>query len=651
MSFDYSQFDTLLEPLFILAEDGKVVYANETALHLCSLPFRKVQKLKFHELLTFSEKIEWCEKLGSIIDPTTYKEVNFTNQEGQEGRVQLTCRKFSPADPDRHWIVYVRDVTLEARLQHKYRGELEQKGGYIEELKKAQGELEQYSKNLEKMVEVRTREITRLSLQMKALLDSLHQGFLIFGADGTCFETSSQACQRVLEGAPTGKAIWDVLRMPENKVDGFKKWMTTMFSEMLPFEDLAPLGPPSFPHSEGHSISIEYFPLRADSGAIEGVVVVASDITSLVEAKKQAELDREHARLIIKLVKNKKEVSGFIREAQTILTNLKNHLEQPIKAWSREEIFRALHTIKGGSASFSVIKTAHLCHQAEQVLADAKGDHFIEQAVSLKEKCLAIESSFEEFILDTKNIWGDKGVSEERTVELPISELVTISQRISTWSQGQDTADDLLKKYMMEPIGAFFAPYKELIQNVADQENKKIKELQILNGDLKILPEIYSSLLSCLVHAFRNAVDHGIEAPELREAAGKPQEGKISVEFNLISPSSSILQIKITDDGGGIDPTKIRNKLIEKGIATVTESDHEVIQRVFDTEFSTKAVATETSGRGVGMDAILISALTMGGTAWVDSVVGQGTTLTIEVPYLQEQKLPLTPPTAPLKCA
>lgn len=643
MSFDYSQFDTLLEPLFILTEEGKVFYANETALQLCGLPFRKAQKFKFHELLTFSEKVEWCERLGSIIDPTAYKEVSFTNQEGQQGHVQLTCRKFSPADPDRHWIVYVRDVTLEERLQHKYRGELEQKEGYIEDLKKAQAELEEYSKNLEKMVEARTREITRLSLQMKALLDSLQQGFLIFGIDGKCFETTSQACRSVIEGAPAGQAIWDVLRLPENKVEGFKKWMTTVFSEMLPFEDLAPLGPPSFPHSEGKSISIEYFPLRADTGAIEGVVVVASDITSLVEAKKQAELDREHAQLIIKLVKNKKEVSGFIREAQTMLTNLANHLEQPLKNWSREEIFRVLHTVKGGSASFSVIKTAQLCHQAEQILAETQGQNFLEQATPLKEKCQAIQSSFQEFVSDTKKIWGDKSVPEERTVELPVSEIMLLSERISKWSDGQDKAEDLLKKYLFEPIGSFFEPYKDLIQNIADKEQKQIKELRIINGDLKILPEVYSSLLACLVHAFRNAVDHGIEASATREGAGKPLEGQISVEFNLLNLPASILQIKISDDGGGIDPAKIRNKLIEKGIATVTESDQEVIQRVFDTEFSTKAIATETSGRGVGMDAILISALTMGGTAWVDSVLGEGTTLTIEIPYLLEPRMPVSP--------
>ncbi len=643
MSFDYSQFDTLLEPLFILGEDGKIVYANETALVLCAISFRKAQKLKLNELLTFDEKLDWCDSLNSVSDPTGYKEVRFKNLEGQEGRVQVTCRKFTPAAPENHWIVFVRDVTLEERLQNKYRGELEQKEGYIEELKKAQAELEKYSKNLEKMVEERTREITRLNQQMKALLDSLHEGFLIFGPEGQCFETFSHACLDVLEGAPAGKPIWEVLRMPEARVAGFKKWMMTMFSEMLPFEDLAPLGPQFFPHSEGKTISIEYFPLRTDSGAIEGVVVVASDITSLVEAKKQAEIDREHAQKIIKIIKNKKEISSFIREAQTMLGDLNIHLETPIKDWNRDKIFRTLHTIKGGSASFSVIETAHLCHEAEQILSDGKGDGFLERATVLKDKCSTIQNSFQSFIAETKSILGEKGLSEERMIEMPASELMALSQKVSHWSHGHDAADDLLQKYLMENIGNFFEPYKELTQNVAQHELKKVDELQLVNGDIKVLPEIYSPLLASLVHAFRNAVDHGIEKPEVRQAAGKPEAGHITVQFNLVEAAQPLLQIKIIDDGGGIDPARIRQKLQANGVATTTESDHEVIQRVFNSEFSTKTVVTETSGRGVGMDAILISALQLGGTAWVDSVVGRGTTLTIEVPYLKE-KMPAQSP-------
>jgi two-component system chemotaxis sensor kinase CheA len=636
MTFDYSLFDTLLEPLFILNKDHKVVYCNETALTLCGgLTLRRIQKLKFDDLFTFNEPLEWLSKLETITDPTPYRELHFKNSEGQEGRVQITCRLF-PGGDEPNWIVFVRDVTLEERLQLKYRGELEQKEGYIEELKKAQAELEKYSKNLEKMVEERTQEITRLNQQMKALLDSLHQGFLIYGADGKCFEVYSRACETVLEGIPKGKDIWEVLKVPEKKVAGFKRWMGTVFEEMLPFPDLAALAPQQYPHSEGKTISLEYFPLRNESGKIEGVVVVASDITSLVEAQRQAEQEREHALMIIKLIKNKKEISRFVRESQSMLHHLKKSVSKPSEDWNRDEIYRVLHTVKGGSASFSVQNTAELCHQAEQILTEYKAQPTLERALLLREKCQQIDFSFQEYTRSTKDIIGEKGLSETRFVEMPVPELMQLVQQISHWSKGQDLAYHLLKSYIMEPIGSFFEPYKELVQSVAQKEGKQVEELHLHNESLPVLPEVYSSLLACLVHAFRNGVDHGIETPEARQACGKSAAGKMDVFFEVLKKDKETLQISIVDDGGGINPERIRKKLEEKGISTANKSDKEVIQHIFDSEFSTRDIVTETSGRGVGMDAILSSAKALGGTAWVESTVGKGTKLIIEVPYLRD---------------
>lgn len=636
MTFDYSLFDTLLEPLFILSADHKIVYCNETAQVLCGLTLRKIQRSRFDDLFDFSEKIDWLDHLETVKDATPYKEVRFKNQEGQEGRVQITCREFPHTTDARHWIVFVRDVTLEERLQNKYRGELEQKEGYIEELKKAQAELEKYSKNLEKMVAERTQEISRLNQQMKALLDSLQQGFLIFGRDGTCFEVSSKACQTVLEGVPAGKLIWDVLRLPAPKVVGFQKWMFTLFEEMLPFEDLAPLGPQFFPHTDNKTISLEYFPVRADAGSIDGVVVVASDITSLVEAKRQAELDREYAQLIIKLIKSKKEVSRFINESQNLLKSLQSSLKRPTSEWNRDELYRILHTVKGGSASFSVLKTAELCHQAEQLLVEYKTHNTEDNAQKIIKKSQEVDVAFQGFVQETKEILGEKALSEVRSVDIPVTELMKWAQQISHWSKGQHLSNHLLQTYIMEPIGSFFTPYQELIQSIAANEQKAVEELELQNPHLPILPEVYSPLLACLVHAFRNGIDHGIEKPEVRQAAGKPLKGKMTVKFDTIHTDREYLRILISDDGGGIDPQKIRKKLQENGIAALRENDEQVIQHIFDSEFSTRDTVTDTSGRGVGMGAILVAAQDLGGRAWVESVVGQGSKLFIEVPYLRE---------------
>lgn len=639
MKVQYQIFDTLLEPTFILNAEGKVVYCNEPAAIICEQSVRKISRgLPFSGLFTFSEEIDGLDNLSRIKDPTPYKEVNFETPAGQKGKVQVTIQPVENGQNEAHWLVFVRDVTLEERLQKKYRAELEQKEDVILALQKAQEELEQYSKNLEKMVEERTLQISRMNNLMKALLDSLSQGFFVFNQEGLCLEVSSKACENTVETAPAGKMIWDVLKLGDKKTEGFKKWMSTLFSEMLPFEDLAPLGPAEFPHSKGRHIALEYFPLREEQNQVTGVVVVASDITSLVEARKQAENEKHHAKLIINMIRSKNEMGRYIRESQTLLGELRTAMNKPEDLWDSEAIFRCLHTLKGGAAQFSVHTVAETCHHAESHLTEYKSHPTADTAIRLKSQCQAVELQFNSFLNETKEILGASILSRERLLELPVSELHQLLDKLQSQPQAKTLVEHTLAHLLYEPVKNFFEPYKEVAFRVAEKENKFLRNIEFKNDMIPVVPEIYGPLFATFVHAFRNSVDHGIELPELRHNLGKPEGGEILVRFERQDLPSPHLRISLSDDGGGIDPQKIRARLEGKGIKTHHESDHEVVQHIFDSQFSTKEQVTETSGRGVGMDAIKHEALALGGKVWVESVVGQGSTLIVEVPYMT--KLP-----------
>ncbi|WP_413291014.1 ATP-binding protein [Bdellovibrio sp. HCB337] len=635
MKAHYPLFDTLLEPTFILNSEAKVVYCNETAAVVCELSVRKISRgMSFKELFTFSEPIDALDNLNNVKDPTPYKEVNFETSSGQKGKVQITIQPIQNDAGDQHWIVFVRDVTLEERLQKKYRAELEQKEDVILDLQKARAELEQYSKNLEKMVEERTQQISSMNRLMKALLDSLSQGFFIFNKEGLCLEVSSKACENTIETSPAGAMIWDVLKLGEKKTDGFKKWMSTLFMEMLPFDDLAPLGPAEFPHSKGRNISLEYFPLRNEENQIDGVVVVASDITSLVEARKQAENEKHHAKLIINLIRSKNEMGRFIRESQHMLGELRSAITKPQPQWDSEAIFRSLHTLKGGAALFSVHAVAESCHHAETRLTEYKENPSQEHAHRLMSQCQAVELQFTNFLNETKEILGASILSSERMLEISATELNMLLEKLQTIPQAKTMAENALAHLLFEPIKNFFDPYKEVAFRVAEKENKMLRNVEFKNDMIPVVPEIYGPLFATFVHAFRNSVDHGIETPEVRHKAGKPEGGEIFVSFQRQDLPTPTLRISLRDDGGGVDPQKIRAKLASKGIKTDNESDHEVIQHIFDSQFSTKEQVTETSGRGVGMDAIKYEVLQLGGKVWVESTLGKGNTLFIEVPYL-----------------
>jgi two-component system chemotaxis sensor kinase CheA len=638
---DAKIFDTLLEPIFILNQEKKILYCNEPAALLADLTVRKILRspLTFDQLFQFTAPIEYLNTLNQISDPTPYQEVGFSLESGKTGKVQITLQPFPEINAQPTWIVFFRDVTLEETLQKKYRAELEQKEDVIKDLQKAQAELEEYSKNLEKMVSDRTAELRKLNQMMAALLDSLGQGFFIFDKNGLCLEIYSKACETTVETKPPGQKVWEVMRLSPQQVPGFQKWLTTVFAEMLPFEDLAPLGPQSFPHSQSRSIQLQYYPLRGHEGSMDGVVVVATDITDLVHAQQVAETERAHAQMILSLVQHRRQVSQFIQEAEGLLKALKKEFQSETQ-FHPEDAFRFLHTLKGGAASFSIKTLADQCHLSETLLSEWKQAPSPESWQKLSAHSLKIEEIFQEFLQENEPILGSREKMSSRWVEIPAENLARYSTNLPAPLRSQ-----FIDSFLTEPVKNFFEQYEEVIATVAEREGKLVVPLKFSGEQLKVIPELYSTLFSTCIHAFRNAVDHGIEFPSVRQERGKPEAGSIQVSFVKIdSPQGSRLRIKIQDDGGGIDPQKIRERLIAKGIDVSAESDEEVIQHIFDAEFSTKDVVTETSGRGVGMDAIAFAAKKMGGKAWVSSLLEHGTTLWIEVPYLTA--LPASSPQA-----
>lgn len=630
---DAKLFDTLLEPIFVLNEEKKVLYCNETASLMCDISVRKILRATqtFDQIFQFGEPITFLNQLTTVTDSTPYQEVGFSVESGKTGKVQITMQPFTEMNGQKTWIVFFRDVTLEETLQKKYRAELEQKEDVIKDLQKARSELEKYSRNLEIMVAERTAALTKLNQMMAALLDSLGQGFFIFDKDGLCLEIASKACATTVEVMPPGQKVWDVMKLTEKQVPGFQKWLTTVFSEMLPFEDLAPLGPQSYPHSEGRSIQLQYYPLRKADNKMDGVVVVATDITDLVQAQKDAERERAHANMILSLIQHKRQVTQFLQEADQLIIELGKEFSSP-KAFQVDNAFRVLHTLKGGAASFSIKPVADHCHHSESLLTEWKYNPSEEAWQKLAKNSLEIEGLYKEFLAQNEQILGSREKLKSRWVEFPVEQLTDYANRLPV-----EFRQDFNHTFLMEPVKNFFDQYNEVMTSVAEREGKMMNPIQFSGETLKVLPEIYSQLFSTCIHAFRNAVDHGIESPSTRQEKGKPEAGTIQVSFVQIDlPKGKHLRIKIQDDGGGISPEKIRERLTGKGIDVSKEDDEQIIQHVFDSAFSTKEVVTETSGRGVGMDAISHAAKKLGGRAWVSSTINQGTILWIEVPYLTE---------------
>ena len=182
------------------------------------------------------------------------------------------------------------------------------------------------------------------------------------------------------------------------------------------------------------------------------------------------------------------------------------------------------------------------------------------------------------------------------------------------------------------PLMRIIEPLPRMARTVARQGGKNV-EVEIRGGELELDRSILDRLSDPLVHLVRNAVDHGIEPPEQRRAAGKPETGAVWIDAQREKDS---IRIAVRDDGGGMDLERVRSRAVEAGlvhpdIAEDLPAD-QLAAFVFHPGFSTAESVSEISGRGVGMDAVRVTLESLGGSVEFVTERGRGTTTTLTVP-------------------
>jgi len=193
----------------------------------------------------------------------------------------------------------------------------------------------------------------------------------------------------------------------------------------------------------------------------------------------------------------------------------------------------------------------------------------------------------------------------------------------------EDIRDTALQLRMVQ-IGETFTRFQRVVHDVSKELGKQI-QLQITGGESELDKTVVEKINDPLTHLIRNSLDHGIETPEVRVQAGKPEKG--TIHLNAYHDSGRIV-IQISDDGQGLDPERILAKAVAKGLvkADQTLTHSEIYNLIFEPGLSTKEEASNLSGRGVGMDVVRRNIEALRGSVFVDSEVGQGTTVTIHLP-------------------
>lgn len=229
-----------------------------------------------------------------------------------------------------------------------------------------------------------------------------------------------------------------------------------------------------------------------------------------------------------------------------------------------------------------------------------------------------------------------------------VGELVLVRNRLVRLGEAQGDEDmqkavanldvvttDLQNSVMktrMQPIKKVFGRFPRVVRDLARSLKKEIN-LELIGEETDLDKNLVEALADPLVHLVRNSVDHGIEAPDVRAAAGKPKVGKITLSAEQ---EGDHILLSIHDDGGGMDPDKLRAIAVERGVMDqdVADrlSDKEAFNLIFAPGFSTKKEISDVSGRGVGMDVVKTKIAQLNGSIDIESHMGKGTSIRIKVP-------------------
>ncbi|NLY76010.1 MAG: chemotaxis protein CheA [Firmicutes bacterium] len=194
-----------------------------------------------------------------------------------------------------------------------------------------------------------------------------------------------------------------------------------------------------------------------------------------------------------------------------------------------------------------------------------------------------------------------------------------------------DLRDSVMKSRMI-PVETVFSRFPRLVRDLAKELNKEI-ELEIRGGETELDRTVIDEIGDPLVHIIRNAIDHGLETPEVRERAGKPRQGKISLEAR--QEGNNVI-ITVKDDGKGFELEKVKEKALRKGLVTpealAEMREEQILELTFLPGFSTAENVTDISGRGVGMDVVRDKVNSLGGMVNITSVYGEGSSISIRLP-------------------
>jgi two-component system chemotaxis sensor kinase CheA len=461
---------------------------------------------------------------------------------------------------------------------------------------------------LENLVALRTAELDQRTAEMRLVFDQVDQGLFMVDLDGTLASERSAAVERLLGPVPASGMLLDYVRgfAPE-AADWFAVQWEALGEGVLPPELCLDQLPARF---EVSARQLELAYKLTDANGKVRVLVVISDVTARVQRQRAERDERETASLVSRMLRDRAGFLSFHAEASQYVAVI-------VDGPRDDAAFRRIvHTLKGLAALEGLDSIAEHCHALEAAMAEANELGALSMARTIGARWELMISKIAPLI----------AVASAR-VELMPGDLDRIEAALR---RGATTAELLAitESWRHERVEARLQRFADDAHALAARLGKGLIEVKVdVDSDLRLPGDRWATFWTAFVHAVRNAIDHGLETPEERRAAGKL--GLARVTLRAVQRNGEIA-IEIEDSGRGVDWIKVAERAQAQGLPSTSEA--ELVDALFQDGFTTRDTATEISGRGVGLSALRHACDATGGHASLVTRAGAGTTLAFRWP-------------------
>ena len=462
-------------------------------------------------------------------------------------------------------------------------------------------ELRRYNKQLEKEVKRRTHA-------MQTILDNVTFGFLVIGRHLQVREGFTRSCHQLFgKTLKPGDELHKILELDENRSLEYVLGVDQVFEDIMP-EEVTIEQLPSFFTLNGRDLQLESSLVRAENGEVDSLLVTVSDITELKKARQES----RHNEVLVSILKSKTAFEQFAMDTRMQLECAKDSKR------SQAFVRRVVHTVKGNAASYGLDDVVWTAHKIE-----------MNSIISTEDLC-KLDQEFRAFLAYNYEVLGlrydELHYRSFEVSELQVQKLKNLLDTDNNVPQLRYWAAQLIQR----PAGELLGPVQSFVEKLSKRLGKEVY-FSLKGQELLVDAELMRPIIRNLPHLIRNAVDHGLEASFERE--GKPEVGWLQVS---IEDDGLFYQVTVEDDGRGIDLPVLCKKAIILGLETSKSIEKmtakEKLELIFHKGLSSSSVATDISGRGVGMSSVQAAVQEQGGSIEVHSVRKMGTTIQLRIP-------------------